>query len=68
MDMLSTLESLTEWRRPFTGVKGTFHYLMAAVNRKLGESDVTNPFSHHPYVAPVLPAIPARMVVATERL
>ena len=54
MDMLSTLESLTEWRKPFTGVKGTFHYLMAAVNR-----NVTNPFSHHPYVAPVLLAIPA---------
>ena len=81
MDMLSTLESLTEWacdyteEKPFTGVKGSFHYLMAAVNRKLGESDDTRPFSHYPYVAPVLPATPAgdwnnpaRLVVATERL
>ena len=41
---------------------------MATVNRKFGESDDTRPFTHHPYVAPVLPAIRACMVVATERL
>ena len=59
--MLSTLESLTEWACNCWGE--TFH------------SDDRRPFSHHPYLAPVLPAIPAgdwknsaRMVVATERL
>ena len=64
-DMLSTLEPLTELacnytvEKPLTCVRGSFHYLMAAVNCKLGESDDTRPFFHHPDIAPVLPVIPA---------
>ena len=45
MDTLSTLESLIEWacnyteEKPFTGIKGSSHYLMATVNRKAMKQD-----------------------------